>query len=68
MAGRLPLSPDQPHTRYIAMGDTVTPAMASNLTTSLKSWDEILSLVDMAEQKAIVARRWEKAKVILASA
>jgi len=36
--------------------------MASNLTTTLKSWDEILTLVDAAEQKAIIARRWETAK------
>ena len=40
----------------------ITPAMASNLTTTLKSWDEILTLVDNAEQKAIVARRWENRK------
>lgn len=39
----------------------VTPAMASKLTTTLKSWDEILKTVDTAEQKATVARRWAKA-------
>lgn len=40
----------------------VTPAMAANLTTTLKTWDDILTLVDMAEQKAAIARRWAKAK------
>jgi IS1 family transposase len=44
----------------------VTPAMASNLSTTLRSWDEILTLVDAAEQKALNARRWAKAKELTA--
>jgi IS1 family transposase len=36
----------------------VTPAMAAGLTTELQSWETIIALVDQAEQKAIVDKRW----------
>ena len=32
--------------------------MAANLTTTLMSWEVIIDLVDQAEQKALVAKRW----------
>jgi IS1 family transposase len=39
----------------------VTPAMAAGLSKTLLDWQPILSAIDQAEQKAIVARRWAKA-------
>jgi IS1 family transposase len=52
------------HYNWIRIHKTlrVTPAMASNLTTTLMSWETIIELMDHAEQKAIVAKRWAKAK------
>jgi IS1 family transposase len=41
----------------------VTPAMAANLATTLMSWDTIIDLIDQAEQKAIVAKRWAAARL-----
>ncbi len=38
----------------------ITPAMVAGLTQNLMSWEPILVAIDQAEQKAIVAKRWEK--------
>ena len=37
----------------------VTPAMAAGISKGLLSWETIIELVDQAEQKALVAKRWE---------
>jgi hypothetical protein len=36
--------------------------MAVGLSKELLSWETIMELVDQAEQKAALARRWQKAK------
>lgn len=36
----------------------VTPAMVAGISRELLSWETVIDLVDQAEQKALVAKRW----------
>jgi IS1 family transposase len=36
----------------------VTPAMAAGISKELLSWETIIEIIDQAEQKALVAKRW----------
>jgi hypothetical protein len=40
----------------------VTPAMAAGISKELLSWETIIELVDQAEQKALVEKRWNVVK------
>jgi IS1 family transposase len=57
------------HYNFLRLHKTlrVTPAMAAGISKELLSWETIIELVDQAEQKALVAKRWEKLKMPAAS-
>ena len=48
------------HYNFLRLHKTlrVTPAMAVGISKEFLSWEAIINLVDQAEQKAVVAKRW----------
>lgn len=54
----MPDSSPEPYFQHLHKTLRVTPAMAAGISKELLSWETIIELVDQAEQKALIAKRW----------